>query len=88
MQLLAQVLFFKHCLQLPSDTHLTIVEPQVQNSPKPQDKPYTTSFDAKFIIVNETPHDPDLWVVITHISDKLSLSRENKENILNQKAGI
>lgn len=37
-----------------------IVEPQVQNSPKPQ--PYTTSFDAKFIVV-----DPDPWAVASYL---------------------
>lgn len=62
--------------------HLTIAESQVQNSLKPQDKPYTTSLDSKFIVVNETPPDPDLWVVLTCISGKLSIFPGNKENIL------
>ena len=62
--------------------HLTIDESQVQNSLKPQDKPYTTSLDSKFIVVNETPPDPDLWVVLTYISGKLCIFPGNKENIL------
>ena len=61
--------------------HLTIAESQVQNSLKPQDKPYTNSLDSEFIVVDETPPDPDLWVVLTCISGKLSIFPGNKENI-------
>ncbi|PFX22793.1 hypothetical protein AWC38_SpisGene12689 [Stylophora pistillata] len=58
------------------------VKSGVQTSPKSQDQPCTANSDAKFIVVDETSPDPDVWVDIPDSNGKLTLYPGNKENIL------